>query len=158
MSDIESIIKRIPDPRAVEELIAAARDMQRELAEARAEADRRAREVEARYPVHMVLRRELTEVQRDAARYRWLRQDAYPQHVVAMGFGKADDAYKTEVGGKHYKAMAIQPHEYIVKNNIGWSAGNAIKYLSRYKLKGGAEDVRKAIHYCQLLLKEEYGE
>ena len=68
------------------------------------------------------------------------------------------DPYATQTAGKHYRDMAIQPHEYIVKNNIGWSAGNAIKYLSRYKLKGGAEDVRKAIHYCQLLLKEEFGE
>lgn len=66
--------------------------------------------------------------------------------------------YARQHGGKHYQNMTIQPHEYIVKNNIGWSAGNAIKYLSRYKLKGGAEDVRKAIHYCQLLLKEEFGE
>jgi hypothetical protein len=83
----------------------------------------------------------------------------YDQGASTSGWPyKSEDAYKAEVGGKHYKGMTIQPHEYIVKNNIGWSAGNAIKYLSRYKLKGGAEDVRKAIHYCQLLLKEEFGE
>lgn len=66
--------------------------------------------------------------------------------------------YQTQVAGNHYENMKIQPHEYIVKNGIGWSAGNAIKYLSRYKRKGGADDVKKAIHYCQLLLAEEYGE
>lgn len=66
--------------------------------------------------------------------------------------------YNYQVGGSHYDGMVIQPHEYITKNKIGWSAGNAIKYLSRYRMKGGADDVRKAIHYCQLLLAEEYGE
>lgn len=65
--------------------------------------------------------------------------------------------YGTQAGGSHYLGMAIQPHEYIVKNKIGWSAANAIKYLSRYKLKGGAEDVRKAIQYCEFILHEEYG-
>jgi hypothetical protein len=68
------------------------------------------------------------------------------------------DPYAVQIGGEHYKKYEIQPHEFIVKNKIGWSAGNAIKYLSRYKDKGGATDVRKAIHYCMMLLKEEYGE
>lgn len=67
------------------------------------------------------------------------------------------DPYAVQVAGDHYKHFAIQPHEYIVKNRIGWSAGNAIKYLSRHELKGGADDVKKAIHYCMMLLKEEYG-
>lgn len=70
----------------------------------------------------------------------------------------AKDPYAVQIGGSHYKQFAIQPHEYIVRNGIGWSAGNAIKYLSRYKQKGGAADVKKAIHYCMMLLKEEYGE
>jgi hypothetical protein len=67
------------------------------------------------------------------------------------------DAYDIQVGGNHYKQFAIQPHEFIVKNGIGWSAGNAIKYLARHPHKGKAEDVKKAIHYCMMLLKEEYG-
>jgi hypothetical protein len=82
----------------------------------------------------------------------------WPYALANTGGPIKADPYATQAGAKHYLGMAIQPHEYIVKNNIGWSAGNAIKYLSRYKLKGGAEDVRKAIHYCQLLLKEEFGE
>lgn len=59
-----------------------------------------------------------------------------------------------QVGGDHYKTMKIQPYEYIVANNIGWLEGNAIKYISRYKQKGGRKDIEKAIHYLQLLLEE----
>lgn len=33
-----------------------------------------------------------------------------------------------------------------------------IKYVTRHASKNGAEDLRKAIHYCQLLLELEYGE
>lgn len=67
-------------------------------------------------------------------------------------------AMDVQVGGEHYSDMAIQPAEYIHKNGIGYLPGNGIKYLSRYKRKGGAEDIRKAIHYCQLILEMEYGE
>jgi hypothetical protein len=63
-----------------------------------------------------------------------------------------------QISGTHYKTKAIQPWDYIASNNIGYLAGNAIKYLSRYKEKGGADDVRKALHYCQKLLEVEYGE
>lgn len=61
-------------------------------------------------------------------------------------------------GGAHYKDMKIQPVEFIHANNIGYLAGNVVKYITRHKLKNGAEDVRKAIHYCQLILDLEYGE
>lgn len=61
-----------------------------------------------------------------------------------------------QVGGNHYKDMVIQPIEYITKNKISYLPGNAIKYLSRYKSKGGEEDIKKAIHYCRLILEYEY--
>lgn len=63
----------------------------------------------------------------------------------------------TQVGGDHYKKMAIQPTEYIISNNLTFPEGCVIKYISRHKVKGGADDVRKAIHFCQLLLKHVYG-
>lgn len=60
-------------------------------------------------------------------------------------------------GGSHYKDMVIQPIEYIAKNNIGYLPGSAIKYLSRYQKKNGIEDIKKAIHYCEMILEMEYG-
>ena len=58
-------------------------------------------------------------------------------------------------GGQHYKALAIQPWDYITSNDIGFLEGNAIKYLTRWRQKGGLEDVRKARHYIDKLLEIE---
>jgi len=66
-------------------------------------------------------------------------------------------ALDTQVSGNHYKDLAIQPVEFIYKNKMDYLSGNVIKYISRHKSKNGAEDVKKAIHYCQLILLMEYG-
>lgn len=63
-----------------------------------------------------------------------------------------------QVGGGHYKGMKIQPVEYIHANGLGYLEGNVIKYISRHGSKNGAEDVRKALHYSQLILQLQYGE
>ena len=63
-----------------------------------------------------------------------------------------------QVGGNHYKEMAIQPIEFIMKNNIGFMEGNAIKYISRWRSKGGIEDLKKARHYLDMLIEFEQGE
>lgn len=60
-----------------------------------------------------------------------------------------------QVGGSHYKALAIQPVEYIMRNNIPYMEGNAIKYLTRWRDKGGIEDLQKAKHYIDLLISYE---
>lgn len=69
----------------------------------------------------------------------------------------------TAIGAKdprepaHYD-MQISPVEFIEKNKLGFSVGCVIKYVCRYKYKGGREDLKKARHYIDLLLKYEYGE
>jgi hypothetical protein len=65
-------------------------------------------------------------------------------------------ASERQVGGGHYKGMRIQPTEFIVKNDLGWCAGNAIKYICRHRLKHGEADIDKAIHYLELLKEIEY--
>lgn len=64
-------------------------------------------------------------------------------------------AMHEQIGGNHYKNMAIQPVEFIHKNGIGYMEGNAIKYLTRWKSKGGIEDLKKARHYIDLLIEME---
>ena len=59
-------------------------------------------------------------------------------------------------GGQHYKSKAIQPIVYIHANKLGFCEGNVVKYITRHKEKNGAEDIRKVIHYCELLLELEY--
>lgn len=65
-------------------------------------------------------------------------------------------ALKKQEGGKHYN-MPIQPIEYITKNKLPYIEGNIIKYATRHRNKNGAEDIKKIIHYCELLLELEYG-
>ena len=57
-----------------------------------------------------------------------------------------------QIGGSHYKTFHIQPYEFISKNNLSFFQGNVIKYVCRYQRKGGAEDIKKIVHYCQLEL------
>jgi len=61
-------------------------------------------------------------------------------------------SYKKQVGGNHYKKYKIQPVEFMVKNNIGFVEGNIIKYILRFKEKGGVQDLLKAKHYIELLI------
>jgi hypothetical protein len=63
-----------------------------------------------------------------------------------------------QVGGSHYKDMAIQPVEYIHANKLTFLEGNVVKYITRHRAKNGRKDVEKALHYCQLILQLEYGE
>lgn len=64
-------------------------------------------------------------------------------------------SFKTQVGGTHYSKMVIQPAEYIHKNKIGFMEGSVIKYVSRWRDKGGVEDLRKARHFVDLLIEME---
>jgi hypothetical protein len=64
-------------------------------------------------------------------------------------------ALNTQIGGDHYKSKGIQPIEYIQANNIGFTEGNVIKYLTRWRDKGGLQDLRKARHYIDLLIEYE---
>ena len=62
------------------------------------------------------------------------------------------ESFKKQVGGSHYKNYKIQPVEFIIKNNIGFVEGNIIKYILRFKEKGGVQDLLKAKHYIELLI------
>ena len=64
-------------------------------------------------------------------------------------------ALDRQVGGKHYRDMAIQPAEYIMRNGIRFAEGCVIKYVSRWRDKGGVEDLRKAAHFLEMLIEYE---
>ena len=77
--------------------------------------------------------------------------------VEHPAIGMVPNVLDVQVGGTHYKDCAIQPIEYIHANKLGFAEGNVVKYITRHRQKHGADDVRKVIHYCQLLLELEYG-
>lgn len=61
-----------------------------------------------------------------------------------------------QVGGQHYTSLAIQPVEYIMANRLSYCQGGVVKYITRYKDKGGLQDLEKAKHFIDLLIKLEY--
>ena len=61
-----------------------------------------------------------------------------------------------QIGGKHYRNMKIQPAEFINENKLLFAEGNAIKYICRHAIKGKEEDVKKAIHYLEMILERDY--
>ena len=64
-------------------------------------------------------------------------------------------ALDNQIGGKHYKDMAIQPMEYSMLNKLDACQHTAIKYITRFREKGGEEDLNKAIH-CIDMLRDFY--
>lgn len=66
------------------------------------------------------------------------------------------DPLTKQVGGSHYNGLAIQPIEYAMANDLNACQFSVIKYITRYKDKGGREDLAKAKHFIDILLKIEY--
>lgn len=58
-------------------------------------------------------------------------------------------------GGSHYKELPFEPWDVIAEWNLGYFDGNAVKYLSRWRKKGGVQDLKKAMHYIQKLIELE---
>jgi len=92
------------------------------------------------------------------------KTDVVTSHVIPkmaiemVATEEEEEAFKTlanaqQVGGSHYKSKAIQPWDYIASNNLGYLEGNIVKYVSRWKEKGGLEDLKKAQHYLTKLIE-----
>ena len=66
--------------------------------------------------------------------------------------GKYGKKTTEQVGGTDYKNKKIEPIDYIVGNNLNFCEGNVIKYITRYKEKGGIEDLKKAKQYIDFII------
>ena len=53
-----------------------------------------------------------------------------------------------------YYRKGIETTDYIVSHSMNYLEGNIIKYVTRYKDKGGLEDLKKAEWYLTRLKKE----
>jgi hypothetical protein len=74
--------------------------------------------------------------------------------VYAEGSEDQGDIMSKQVGGNHYR-KAIQPWDIIEEWELNFWAGNVLKYLLRYPYKNGVEDLEKAKHYLEYLIKKE---
>jgi len=71
-----------------------------------------------------------------------------------QGLEDNGDVMSKQVGGNHYR-KAIQPWDIIEEWELNFWAGNVLKYLLRYPYKNGVEDLEKAKHYLEYLIKKE---
>jgi hypothetical protein len=65
-------------------------------------------------------------------------------------------AKNLQIGGDHYKSMALEPWDVIdtwsLEQRIGFYRGNSLKYIMRMGTKDeNAKEIRKAGHYMQKL-------
>ena len=56
---------------------------------------------------------------------------------------------------KHYSRWKIEPVQFMMENEIPYVDGNVIKYIMRWRYKGGLEDLHKAQEYLSILIKNE---
>ena len=63
---------------------------------------------------------------------------------------------KENVSPDYYARYDIEPISFIMRNNIPFAEGNAIKYVLRHDMKGGKEDIDKAIRYLEMIKEEKY--
>ena len=60
-----------------------------------------------------------------------------------------------QIGGEHYSKLAIQPMRYSMENGLDACQHTIIKYITRFRDKGGIADLDKAIHCIELLKQFE---
>ena len=56
---------------------------------------------------------------------------------------------------KHYSKWKIEPVQFMMENEIPYVEGNVIKYVMRWRYKGGLEDLHKAEEYLKILIAHE---
>ena len=63
---------------------------------------------------------------------------------------------KENVSPDYYARYDIEPISFIMRNGIPYAEGNVIKYVLRHDMKGGVEDIDKAIRYLEMIKEEKY--
>lgn len=57
---------------------------------------------------------------------------------------------------RHYvEGGGIEPLDFIESRGLNYFEGNIVKYVSRYKKKGGVEDLEKARYYLNRLIEQQ---
>ena len=77
--------------------------------------------------------------------------DAKPPLASSTG-----SAFRDQIGGDHYRTLAIQPAEFCQRNRLGFCESCVVKYVTRHRSKNGRQDIEKAIHFLKILIEIEY--
>jgi len=83
---------------------------------------------------------------------------AEPEPENVEGYGPPITARDTQVGGRHYKVMKVQPWDVVDtwphEQQIGYYRGGALKYIMRMGSKDESPaEIAKGKHYLEKLLE-----
>ena len=99
--------------------------------------------------------------------------DTYDDHIASLYKEKAMNAdnnidanaavsgdINNSIRPSHYWSQnpdvpSIQMWDYALSQNLGFFEGNIIKYVSRWRNKGGVQDLQKAMTYLQRLIDSQ---
>lgn len=60
------------------------------------------------------------------------------------------EVLEMQIGGSHYKDMAIQPVQMTQRYGFDFCSASVLKYISRHRKKNGRQDLLKALHFMSL--------
>lgn len=86
---------------------------------------------------------------------RLIWEPAWGAPAAAKDADPALPASQRQVGGDHYRKLKIQPMEYSLANKLDAAQHTVIKYVTRFRDKGGIADLEKAKHTIDLLIEHE---
>ena len=66
-------------------------------------------------------------------------------------------ANERQHGGDHYKKASIQVWDFIAANEMDWFQGSIVKYITRWHMKGGIEELLKAQHVLEKYIEVHGG-
>jgi hypothetical protein len=69
----------------------------------------------------------------------------------------AAKANERQVGGKHYKVGGEEHWDRVHRLGLDYFQGQITKYVERWKLKNGIEDLEKARHFLDKYIEMEKG-
>ena len=68
---------------------------------------------------------------------------------------QTETALNNQIGGDHYSKLKIQPMQYSMANGLDACQHTIIKYVTRFRDKGGIADLEKAKHVIDMLIEFE---
>jgi hypothetical protein len=80
-----------------------------------------------------------------------------PEGAITLLETYMTDVDKKQEGGNHYKKVPLEYQHWnlVIIHEWTYFQAQAIKYVMRYRDKGGVEDLRKAIHFIEKMIEME---
>jgi hypothetical protein len=82
-----------------------------------------------------------------------IAQESNSPRIIEAHYDAKQTALDVQVGGDHYKNMAIQPVEFCEKNKLSHLESSIVKRVCRWRNKDGLKDLLKIKHEVDLLIE-----